>query len=131
MMKSRIPTFFFLSFYHPKESAGRCVLGEMACYALYPFDLFRSYEKIEKLAPVPVFITHGIDDNVVPCASGKALYDSLIKERTRRGLIEKLGDKDRLTFSPKWIPGVGHNDMPEFDCLNDITKFLHFLEEQQ
>ena len=102
----------------------------MASYALYPFDLFRSYEKIEKLAPVPVFVMHGINDKVVPYASGKALYESLMKERTRRRLLEK-GGKILLTFPPKWIPGVGHNDMPEFDCLNDVAKFLHFLEQQQ
>ena len=128
---------FCLSHYS-KESAGRCVLGEMASYALYPFDLFRSYEKIEKLAPVPVFVMHGINDKVVPCASGKALYTSLMKERARLRLLEKdvsgKGDSDGenlLTYAPKWIPDVGHNDMPEFDCLNDVAKFLHFLEQQQ
>ena len=122
---------------HSKESAGRCVLGEMASYALYPFDLFRSYEKIEKLAPIPVFVMHGINDKVVPCSSGKALYASLMNEREQRGLLKSdlsgerdYEDKNLLVYSPKWIPGVGHNDMPEFDCLNDVAKFLHFLEQR-
>mmetsp|Transcript_9484 Transcript_9484/g.23627 ORF Transcript_9484/g.23627 Transcript_9484/m.23627 type:complete len:191 (-) Transcript_9484:300-872(-) len=122
----------------PLESAGRCVLGEMASYALYPFDLFRSYEKIEKLAPIPVFVMHGINDKVVPCASGKALHASLMKERERRGLLKNYlsgerdyKDKNLLVYSPKWIPGVGHNDMPEYDCLNDVAKFLHFLEQRR
>jgi len=113
-------------------------LGEMASYALYPFDLFRSYEKIEKLAPVPVFVMHGIDDKVVPCASGKALYASLTKERTRRQATNKEAtakndtpDDSSVTYPPKWIPGVGHNDMPEFECMNDVTKFFHFLEERR
>jgi fermentation-respiration switch protein FrsA (DUF1100 family) len=121
-----------------KESAGRCVLGNMASYALYRFDLFRSYEKIEKLAPIPVFVMHGIDDEVVPCSSGLALYVSLMKERTRLRLLKKEltrtgvnEGKTPVTYPPKWIPGVGHNDMPEFECMNDVTKFLHFLEERQ
>lgn len=82
---------------------------------------------------------HGIDDKVVPCSSGKALYESLMKERARRiKEKESCGKKersscgtDRLTFLPKWIPSVGHNDMPETDCLNDVAMFLQFLEEQQ
>jgi len=117
----------------PLESAGRCVLGEMASYALYPFDLFRSYEKIKKLAPIPIFMMHGIDDRVVPCSSGLALYASLIKERARRRLLRKestrTGDNDikmSVTYSPKWIPGVGHNDMPEFECMNEVTSFCTF-----
>jgi len=121
----------------PLESAGRCVLSEMACYALYPFDLFKSFEKIEKLAPTPVFVMHGTNDKVVPCSSGKALYAALMKERARRGLLksdssgeQNNGDNNRLVYAPKWIPGVGHNDMPEFDCLNDVAKFLYFLEMQ-
>lgn len=103
----------------------------MACYALYPFDLFRSYEKIAELAAVPVFIMHGIDDKVVPCSSGKALYESLMKERARRKEERSSCGMDRLTFLPRWIPSVGHNDMPEKDCLNDVAMFLKFLEEQQ
>ena len=106
----------------------------MASYALYTFDLFRSYEKIEKLAPIPVFVMHGIEDKVVPYSSGLALYESLIKERERLRLVKKESDnegKTPVTFSPKWIIGVGHNDMPEFECMNDVTKFLHFLEERQ
>ncbi len=110
----------------------------MACYALYPFDLFRSYEKIEKLAPTPVFVMHGTNDKVVPCSSGKALYTSLMKERARRGLLKSDlsrerddGDNSDLVYPPKWIRGVGHNDMPEFDCLNEVAKFLYFLERRQ
>ena len=116
-----------------KESAGRCVLGNLASYALYPFDLFRSYEKIEKLAQIPVFVMHGIEDKVVPYSSGLALYESLIKERERLRLLKKESDEGKtpVAYSPKWITGVGHNDMPEFECMNDVTKFLHFLEERR
>lgn len=124
----------------PLESAGRCVLGEIASYALYFFDLFRSYEKIEKLAPVPVFIMHGIEDKVVPCASGRALYNTLTQERRRRLTTKKerdhhggidSSDEPSVEYSPKWIPGVGHNDMSEFECMNDVRDFLHFLEQRQ
>ena len=118
-----------------KESAGRCVLGEMASYVLYPLDLFRSYEKIKKLAATPVFIMHGVDDNVVPYSSGKAIYMSLVEERTRlyRESNQLMyGDgKQSVKYPPKWIPGVGHNDMPELECLNDVTKFLAFLDQRQ
>ena len=110
----------------------------MASYALYPLDLFRSYEKITKLAATPVFIMHGIDDNVVPFSSGKAIYTSLMKERAR--LYQMKGESNQLMYGdgkisvkypPKWIPGVGHNNMPEIECLNDATKFLYFLDERQ
>jgi fermentation-respiration switch protein FrsA (DUF1100 family) len=105
----------------------------MASYALYPFDLFRSYEKIEKLAPVPVFVMHGINDKVVPCSSGKALYASLVKERLKRELSTTADNNGKILveYSPKWIPRVGHNDMPEIECMNDVTKFLNFVEERQ
>ncbi|VEU34684.1 unnamed protein product [Pseudo-nitzschia multistriata] len=122
----------------PLESAGRCVLGEFASCALYPLDLFRSYEKIEKLAPVPVFIMHGVDDKVVPCASGRALYTSLTNERKRRQALKRknttkndIEGKPSVEYSPKWIAGVGHNDMPEFECMNDVAKFLNFLEQRR
>ena len=110
----------------------------MASYTLYPLDLFRNYEKITKLAPTPVFIMHGVDDNVVPYSSGEAIYTSLEKERTRlyikKGESHQLmyGDgKHSVKYPPKWIPGVGHNNMPELECLNDVTKFLYFLDERQ
>lgn len=119
----------------PLESAGRCVLSELASNVLYHFDLFRSYEKIEKLAPVPVFLIHGIDDKIVPYSSGRALYVSLTKERTRRRLLQidstTRSNNDAVSsvvYPPRWIPGVGHNDMPEFECMSDVTKFLIFLE---
>lgn len=105
---------------------------------LYPLDLFRSYEKIEKLAAVPVFIMHGVDDKVVPCASGKALHASLTEERKRRQAVKEeakiSNDTDRkpsVEYPPKWIPRVGHNDMPDYHCINDVTKFLQFLEQRR
>ena len=108
----------------------------MASYALYPFDLFRSYEKIEKLAPVPVFIMHGVEDTVVPCSSGKALYKSLTSVRIRLAQNKSTKTESKecqlsVAYEPKWIPGRGHNDMPEFECMNDVTKFLHFLETRR
>uniref|UniRef100_A0A7S4ABG9 Uncharacterized protein n=1 Tax=Pseudo-nitzschia australis TaxID=44445 RepID=A0A7S4ABG9_9STRA len=122
----------------PLESAGRCVLGEIVSFVLYPLDLFRSYEKIEKLAAVPVFIMHGVDDKVVPCASGKALYASLTKERKRRQAVKEeakiSNDTDRkpsVEYPPKWIPRVGHNDMPDYHCICDVTEFLQFLEQRR
>jgi pimeloyl-ACP methyl ester carboxylesterase len=128
----------------PLESAGRCVLGEMASMILYHFDIFRSYEKITQLAPVPVFIMHGLQDHVVPVANGQALYQSLTKaqksyqadnnddNRTQHTVINTSSDNHytSVSYPPMWIPDVGHNDMPEFECIQNIAHFLEFLRKR-
>jgi fermentation-respiration switch protein FrsA (DUF1100 family) len=114
----------------PLESGGRCILGETASFVLYYLDIFRSYEKIDKLAPIPVLIMHGLRDQVVPAANGKALFESLTKAQK----AYKGGSDDHynsVKYPPMWIPDVGHNDMPEFDCMSNVAKFLKFLRDRQ
>jgi len=97
----------------PLESGIRCFLGSFAAYALYPIDIFRSYQKVEKIT-CPVFIMHGEKDTVVPCHNGKALYE-ILKQRP--------GHND-VAYEPMWIPSAGHNDMPHTECFNACRKFI-------
>ncbi|KAG7343233.1 serine aminopeptidase, S33 [Nitzschia inconspicua] len=119
----------------PLESGGRCVLGESASFYLYYLDIFRNYEKIHKLAPIPVFIMHGLLDRVVPATNGKALLESLAKaQRAYPGDNGRERSDDHykaVAYPPLWIPDAGHNDMPEFDCMQNIAKFLRFLNERK
>jgi hypothetical protein len=64
---------------------------------------------------------HGTDDNVVPCNNGKALYAEL-QERPFH---------DSVDYPPIWIPGRGHNDMPQDVCLDHSKKFLDFLDRRK
>mmetsp|Transcript_36441 Transcript_36441/g.56567 ORF Transcript_36441/g.56567 Transcript_36441/m.56567 type:complete len:272 (-) Transcript_36441:187-1002(-) len=102
----------------PLESGIRAVMGFYPSYGLYPLDIFRNYAKVH-LIRCPVFILHGTDDRVVPCDNGRALYSTL-KQR-----------ECHVDYEPKWIPGRGHNDMPEGECLDACRKFLLFLKKEQ
>lgn len=111
----------------PLESGGRCILGETASFMLYYLDIFRSYEKMARLAPVPVLIMHGLQDSVVPAANGKALFETLTKAQ------KNIGDDhyNSVSYPPMWIPDVGHNDMPEFECMQNVAEFLNFLQQRR
>lgn len=106
----------------PLESAGRCVLGQMASFFLYPLDIFRSYENIEHLAPLPVLFLHGLADRVVPAANGQALY------RTWHKVALPTAHVDAKACQPLWIPDADHNDMPEFMCMQTVCAFLDYLK---
>ena len=119
----------------PLESGGRCILNETAAFIGYYLDIFRNYEKIEKLAPIPVFILHGLRDGVVPVTNGKALHESLTKAQKayhNAATKQKSGEDhyQSVAYPPMWIPDVGHNDMPEFECMENIAKFLRFLRNR-
>jgi pimeloyl-ACP methyl ester carboxylesterase len=101
----------------PLESAIRCVLGNVAAYSLYPFDIFRSYQKVHAIK-CPVFIMHGEIDKVVPCSNGRALYATLVQRTCH------------VPYEPLWISWAGHNDMPEDECLKACGKFLTFLAQK-
>jgi pimeloyl-ACP methyl ester carboxylesterase len=92
---------------------------------LYPFDIFRSYEKIHYLRSIPVLFMHGMVDRVVPAANGQALY------RTWRDVAEPTGHADAKECQPLWIPDAGHNDMPEVQCMQSVSAFLEYLKTIQ
>mmetsp|Transcript_31077 Transcript_31077/g.75110 ORF Transcript_31077/g.75110 Transcript_31077/m.75110 type:complete len:291 (+) Transcript_31077:198-1070(+) len=106
----------------PLESAGRCVLGEFASYVLYPLDIFRSYEKIQHLKSVPVLFMHGMVDKVVPYASGQALY------KEWWSVAEDTAHANAKECQPLWARDAGHNNMPEFHCMQAVSTFLEFLK---
>mmetsp|Transcript_9951 Transcript_9951/g.13932 ORF Transcript_9951/g.13932 Transcript_9951/m.13932 type:complete len:310 (-) Transcript_9951:183-1112(-) len=89
----------------PLESGLRVAYGTTASTIGYQFDIFRNYEKIDKIE-APVAIVHGEDDVVVPCANGKALHEKL-----------------QNPFEPYWISGEGHNGIPEEDICQYAKKF--------
>jgi len=62
------------------------------------FDMFVSIDKIHRIT-VPISITHGADDTVVPCAHAQKLVDRFT-----------MADP----FPPQWLEGKGHNDLPKF-----------------
>jgi fermentation-respiration switch protein FrsA (DUF1100 family) len=110
--------------------------------AILCFVLFRYLSK----APIPVFILHGLQDQVVPVSNGQALYQSLIKaQKSYQPNDNKNNNDDKnnnakknqrqhytsVAYPPLWIPDVGHNDMPEFDCMKNISNFLEFLRKRQ
>lgn len=90
----------------PLESGFRGVLGNVVSMVGYPLDIFRNYEKVDKII-APVAIMHGIEDEVVPCENGRALHKLLQKP-----------------FEPLWLQGYGHNNMPQEICFNYAKKFL-------
>jgi abhydrolase domain-containing protein 17 len=106
----------------PLESAGRCVFSEITTYVLYPLDIFRNYEKVQHLAPIPVLFMHGMVDRVVPSASGQALYNTW-----REVADPTTSHADAKDCQPLWVPDAGHNDMPEFQCMQTVNAFLDYL----
>ena len=103
----------------PLESGIRAVIGYYTSYGLYPIDIFRNYEKIDKVG-CSAFIIHGTKDVVVPCDNGRALYESLQKHQP-----------PSKVYNPLWINNVGHNDMPDHIIIPSIKQFIYFLTKQQ
>ena len=101
----------------PLASAIRCVLDTCTATTLYPFDIFCNQSKIHNII-CPVLVLHGTVDAVVPCAHGKALYD-ILQQRP-----------NHVDYPPVWIPGRGHNDMPEQLCLKHCRDFVNFVMKQ-
>mmetsp|Transcript_42080 Transcript_42080/g.78193 ORF Transcript_42080/g.78193 Transcript_42080/m.78193 type:complete len:263 (+) Transcript_42080:56-844(+) len=93
----------------PLESGARAVLGYYTSFFGYQLDIFRNYEKIDKIT-APVAIMHGTCDEVVPHANGKALFEKL-----------------KTPFEPLWIEGHGHNDMPQTQCFGYVKHFIRHL----
>lgn len=68
-------------------------------------DRYQSLDKIQNIH-VPLFIYHGSNDNTVPYAEGKRLFDAANEPKKMK------------TFA-----GLHHTDLP--DVSQDITAFLH------
>lgn len=94
----------------PPESCGRAVFGNFASRIGYHIDLFRNYEKIDKVA-APVLIMHGMADEIVPWDNGIALYKAC-----------------KNPVEPLWIEDRGHNNMPNEVCLRRVREFLDGLD---
>jgi len=94
----------------PPESCGRAVLGSVASSIGYSLDIFKNYEKIDKIT-CPVLIMHGTLDEIVPWEHGIALHKACQKP-----------------VEPLWIEDRGHNNMPNEICLRRVREFLDQLD---
>ena len=81
-------------------------MGYVSSLSLYPIDIFRNYEKICRVC-APVAVVHGTADAVVPCACGRALA-ALAPKR----------------YTPYWLEGFGHNNMPYEAVIAYLNAFL-------
>jgi abhydrolase domain-containing protein 17 len=82
-----------------------CVAWSLCC-----IDVFASIDKAPQVAPLTL-ILHGMNDNVVPCENGQALYEALPN-----------------TWTPLWVDGAGHNDMEAVAGPNMLRHTRGFLE---
>jgi uncharacterized protein len=88
-------------------------MGDAAA-AHYPFvpartlvkDRFDSLDKIGRIR-TPLFVAHGEDDNVVPVAQGKRLFQAA-----------------RTPKESHWIAGAGHNDLYDHGAAAMVIAFL-------
>lgn len=96
----------------PISSGARAILGTAASVIGYPLDIFKNYRKIDKIL-APVAITHGTEDEVVPCDNGRALHAAC-----------------QQTFPPYWMVGRGHNDMPYEQVMEYAQSFAAALLKQ-
>ncbi|CAE7796287.1 Abhd17a [Symbiodinium microadriaticum] len=94
----------------PIESCGRAVFGNLASWLGYRMDLFRNYEKVDKVE-CPVLVMHGTDDDIVPIESGMAIQEAC-----------------RKAVEPLWLEGYGHNDLPNEICLRRVREFMDQMD---
>ena len=97
----------------PFESGLRCAFGYVTSVLLSGCDIFRNYEKIDKVS-CPIAIVHGTEDTVVPIAGARTLLD--LARNAGNTLVREL-----------FLTGYGHNDMP----YPQVFRFLHdeFLKD--
>lgn len=94
----------------PLESCARAIFGEVVSWIGYRMDLFKNYEKIDKVK-CPVLVMHGTKDEIVPLENGIALFDAC-----------------QNAVEPLWVENYGHNDMPNEVCLRRVRTFLDDLD---
>merc|ERR1711920_170216 len=93
----------------PIESGARVAFGNTVSFIGYYLDIFKNYEKIDKIT-APVAIMHGTADRVVAVANGQNLNQMVQKP-----------------YQPLWIEGYGHNDMPQDRCFDYAKQFPNSL----
>lgn len=100
----------------PLESCGRAVFGpfgpfgHVTSWLGYHIDLFRNYEKIDKVT-CPVLVMHGVRDKIVPWENGLAIHKACPN-----------------AVEPLWVEDCGHNNMPNDVCLRRARRFLDELD---
>ena len=94
----------------PLLSAFRVGLRSTSSWKL-PFDQFCNYERVKKGLgdDTRIFVIHGMQDEVVPFAHGKTIYET-IPEKNRH--------------PPLFVPDAGHNDV-EFQVSRMQTILLY------
>lgn len=74
-------------------------------------DQFLNYKKIEKIKS-PVFLIHGVDDEIVPFEHSIELYELC-----------------KFKYPPLWVRGAGHNDIKSFGNIfySSIQNFIESI----
>lgn len=107
------PVYDFLTYPGPKRAAP--MYGVTAEELVARQDEFNPIQKAKVLVEeeVPVFIIHGIDDQVVPLAENSAALENLYEEAGKNDLITVLK-----------IEGQGHSFWPGFFNCEELVEFL-------
>ncbi|CAE7852939.1 Abhd17a [Symbiodinium sp. KB8] len=114
----------------PIESCGRAVFGNLASWLGYRMDLFRNYEKVDKVE-CPVLVMHGTDDDIVPIESGMAIQEEncgASPHQTPCCGADRCIKACRKAVEPLWLEGYGHNDLPNEICLRRVREFMDQMD---
>lgn len=79
---------------------------------LFPYDKFQNLRMLPRLR-CPVFVIHGLEDEVIPSWHGKRLFDSAVEPK-----------------SAWWVAGAGHNDLAVVagdEYLRQLAQFAQRL----
>ena len=112
---SLVPNFIFIcrisiSPFRPLTAVYRIV---MDFGFTFQYDQFSNIDRISDVC-CPVLIVHGTNDEIVPFAHGKMLYE-LVPNRHK-------------VFQPFWAQNMGHNNI-EVDATNAFVRYLmEFLQ---
>mmetsp|Transcript_23117 Transcript_23117/g.35671 ORF Transcript_23117/g.35671 Transcript_23117/m.35671 type:complete len:297 (+) Transcript_23117:117-1007(+) len=75
-------------------------------------DMFQNLEAVEKIK-CPVFIIHGVEDEIIPFSHGCTLYNAFSTE---------------VKYDPLWVEGMGHNSMSRPMADSIISRIAGFLK---
>jgi len=97
----------------PIASGARAAVGSIGSLAWFA-DIFINYDKVDKISR-PITILHGVADTIVSIGNAKELFETCQKS---------------WRWTPLWIEGCGHNDMPRDVCFDHVLSFLLALVEE-